>query len=407
MNQVEHRKQLRVLVWCTAGLAVVALVSGTLTGCVVSVPAPTATPTRTPPFAATAPPTDPPQPTMTPIGAALSTTEPEATSTATPEALPGNTNPLTGEVMADASILDRIPVAIKIDNYPPDQVWPQTGLNSADLVYEHYNEGWFSSRFTAIYLGKDPDKVGSVRSGRLIDMELPAMYKAAFACSGFSNGVLALMQDSDLYPDQIASESLPATLSPSPFYRDEMRDAPFNMYTSPARVRAWADARGFGGRQDLRGMTFSQDPPGGGSPATYLQIPWTNLNAEWTYDEAAGRYMRWSDGQRHMDVLDNSQVNVANVVVLYVSQWETDIVEDPHWGSLSIRWALWNQDNPYRPAILFRDGQRFDGMWHRPERPDLLTLTDEDGTPLPFKVGNTFFQVIPLQEDHWIEIVSQ
>ena len=32
---------------------------------------------------------------------------------------------------------------------------------------------------------------------------------------------------------------------------------------------------------------------------------------------------------------------------------------------------------------------------------------DEDGNPLPFKVGNTFFQVIPLQEDHWIDIVVQ
>jgi hypothetical protein len=405
MTQVEHRNRWRVMMWCVAGLATVALVSGALTGCMPDIATPTPTPTRTPLFAATALPTDLPQPTMTPIGAALAATDPGPATTATPEALPENTNPLTGEVMADSSVLERIPVAIKIDNYPPAQVWPQNGLNSADLVYEHYNEGWFSTRFTAIYLGQDPEKVGSVRSGRLIDMELPAMYKAAFACSGFSNGVLALMQDSDLYPDQIASESLPATLSPSPFYRDEARIAPFNMYTNPARVRAWADAHGFSGRQDLRGMTFSQEPPEGGSPATYLQIPWTDLNAEWNYDEPTGRYLRWSDGQRHMDALDNSQISAANVVVLYVSQWDTDIVEDPHWGSLSIRWALWNYDNPYRPAVLFRDGQRFDGMWHRPERADLLTLTDEDGNPLPFKVGNTYFQVIPLQENHRIDIV--
>jgi hypothetical protein len=216
MTQVEHRNRWRVMMWCVAGLATVALVSGALTGCMPDIATPTPTPTRTPLFAATALPTDLPQPTMTPIGAALAATDPGPATTATPEALPENTNPLTGEVMADSSVLERIPVAIKIDNYPPAQVWPQNGLNSADLVYEHYNEGWFSTRFTAIYLGQDPEKVGSVRSGRLIDMELPAMYKAAFACSGFSNGVLALMQDSDLYPDQIASESLPATLSPSP-----------------------------------------------------------------------------------------------------------------------------------------------------------------------------------------------
>jgi hypothetical protein len=93
--------------------------------------------------------------------------------------------------------------------------------------------------------------------------------------------------------------------------------------------------------------------------------------------------------------------------VLYVAQWDTDIVEDPHWGSLSIRWALWNKDNPYRPAILFRNGQRYDGMWQRPDRPDVLTITDTSGHPIPFAVGNTFFEVLPAGEEHGIDIVVQ
>nr|HID13748.1 DUF3048 domain-containing protein [Anaerolineae bacterium] len=345
---------------------------------------------------ATPPPTSTPTPAFTPT----------PTLTPTPTPLPENVNPLTGEVVDDPSTLDRVPVAIKIDNYPPDQVWPQTGINSADLIFEHYNEGWFSSRWTAVYLGKAPEKVGTVRSGRIIDLEIPAMYKAVFACSGFSNGVLALFRDSDLYPDRVVSESLPETLSPSPFYRDSSRVAPFNMYTSPARVRAWAEAHGVSGRQDIQGMVFSEEPPTGGSPATYIYIPWRLLDAEWRYDEASGRYLRWSDGGRHMDALDNQQLSAANVVVLYVAQWDTDIIEDPHWGTFSIRWALWSVDNPYRPAILFRDGMRFDGIWHRQEREDLLTLTDADGNPIPLKVGNTFFEVVPLGERE-IEIVVE
>jgi hypothetical protein len=381
-----------------------ALASIVLSGCFFGdVAAPTPTPTRTPLPVSTSIPTLPPQPTLTPIGASAPTPQPTATLTPLPE----NVNPLTGEVVDDASKLDRIAVAIKIDNYPPDQVWPQNGLNGADIIYEHYNEGWFSSRFTAIYLGKDPEKVGTVRSGRIIDLELPAMYKAAFACSGFSNGVLALVKGSDLYPDWIVSESLPETLSPTPFYRDNSRIAPFNMYTNPERVRDWAAAHGISGRQDIRGMTFSEEPPSGGSSATYIQIPWNELNAEWRYDEATGRYKRWSNSTPHMDALDGQQLNVANVVVLYVAQWDTDIVEDPHWGSLSIRWALWNKDNPYRPAILFRNGQRYDGMWQRPDRSDVLTITDTAGHPIPFNVGNTFFEVLPAGEEHGIDVVVQ
>jgi hypothetical protein len=405
MNHTEHKNRSRILTWIAAGLATIVFVSGMLSGCIVGAPTSTPTPTRTPPPVATAVPTLPPQPTptLTPIGAASAAAD--ASPTATP--LPENVNPLTGEEVADPSTLDRIAVAIKIDNYPPSEVWPQNGLNAADIIFEHYNEGWFASRFTAVYLGQDPAKVGSVRSGRIIDLEIPAMYKAAFACSGFSNGVLELVKGSDLYPDQIVSESLPGTLDPSPFYRDSSRVAPFNMYTNPERVRNWAAARGLSGRQDIRGMAFSDEPPAGGSPATYVQVPWYDLNAEWQYDEASGRYFRRSNGQPHMDALDGQQLSVANVAVLFVAQWETDIVEDPHWGSLSIRWALWNQDNPYRPAVLFRDGQRYDGKWQRPDRSDLLTITDVDGNQIPFKVGNTFFEIVPAGEERGFDIVAR
>lgn len=397
MSLMEHRKRLRALTWITAGLAVVAVVSGALGGCSETAGA-TPTPTRTSPPAATLSPTDIPLPTPTPT----------LQFTPTPTPLPENVNPLTGEVVSDPSLLDRVPVAIKIVNYPPEYVWPQAGLNSADLIFEHYNEGWFSSRWTAVYLGKDPEQVGPIRSGRIIDLEIPAMYKAVFACSGFSNGVLALFRDSDLYPDWVVSESLPEMLSPSPFYRDSSRDVPLEhtMFTSPALVRAWAEGRGISGRQNLQGMAFSGEPTVEGEPATYVYIPWHLLDAEWRYDEASGRYLRWSDGVPHTDALDGQQLSVANVVLLYVAQWDTDIVEDPHWGNLSIRWALWDVDNPYRPAILFRDGVRIDGIWHREERGDMLTLTDEDGHLIPLKVGNTFFEVVPIGE-HEIEITVE
>jgi len=361
---------------------------GSLTGCGGSVPSATPTPTRTPRPSATAVPPATPTPTLTPT--------PQPTPTPTP--FPENINPLTGQVVADAALLDRVPVAIKISNWPGQYVRPQAGINSADIIYEHYNEGWFSSRWTAIYLGQDPPRVGPVRSGRLIDLELPAIYKAVLACSGFSNGVLALIRDSDLYPDRVASPSL--GVDEPVFYRDFSRDVPLEhtMYTSPALVREWAAARGVSGRQEgLEGMVFDPTPPQDGQPAAYIWVRWRSLDAEWRYDPTSGRYLRWSDGQPHLDALDNNQLSAANVVVLYVAQWDTDIVEDPHSGALSIRWALWNQDNPYRRALIFRDGVQLVGVWNRQERWDMLTLTDETGNPIPLKPGNTFFEVIPTE----------
>jgi len=383
MNHTQHKKHLRALMWITAGLAALALVSGALGGCSGESASVTPTPTRTPAPQATPFPTDTPMPTLTPAPA----------FTPTPTPWPENVNPLTGEVVADASLLDWVPVAIKISNWPGQYVRPQAGINSADLIFEHYNEGWFSSRWTAVYLGKDPERVGPVRSGRLIDLHIPAIYKAVLGCSGFSNGVLELVEDSDLYPDRVASPSV--GVGAPVFYRDFSRDVPLEhtMYTSPALLREWAADHGVSGRQDLEGMIFSEEPPAGGSPATYLLVPYRSLDAEWRYDEPSGRYLRWSDGAPHSDALDGQQLNVANVVVLYVPHWDTDIVEEPHSGALSIEFALWNSNR----AVIFRDGVQIDAFWQHWEREDMLTLTDEEGNTIPLKVGNTFFEVIPTE----------
>ncbi len=394
-------RRLRTLALITAGIAVVAATSALLGGCLRSnvPPTPTRSATQAPTTA-----TRTPEPTATP----LPTSTPTPAATPTPTPWPEDVNPLTGEIVDDPSKLDRVPVAIKISNWPGSYVRPQAGINGADLIYEHYNEGWFATRWTAVYLGESPERVGPMRSGRLIDLEIPAMYKAVFANSGFSNGVLALFKDSDLFPDWVVSDSLPKTIQPRPFYRDHSRNVPLEhtMYTSPALVREWAEARGIEGRQDLEGMTFSEKPGPDlqmSGPAKTIVIPWNRLNAEWRYDEGSGRYLRWTDGAAHTDALTGEQLGAANVVVLYVSQWSTNIVEDPHSGARSIQWALWNKDNPYRQAILFRDGKRFDGIWNREERHDMLTLADGEGNALPFKVGSTFFEVVP-QGERIIEI---
>jgi len=367
--------QFRLLIAAATLLALSALLGG-VAGCGSATVELTPTPTRTPHMVASPPPAPTPPPTTTP------------TATRSP-----TINPLTGEDMGDVALLDRVPVAIKISNYPP-VVRPQAGINSADLIFEHYNEGWFATRWTAVYLGKDPQQVGSVRSGRIIDLEIPAMYDAVLACSGFSPGVLELIRNSDLYPERVASPSV--GVGAPVFYRDANHSAPHNMFTNPELVRTWAAEQGLSGRQELEGMVFSDQPPQG-EAATVVKIPWRQMPSEWRYDEASGRYLRWTDGAAHKDALDGKQLSAANLVLLYVPQWNTEIIEDFTNGALSIRWALWDVDNPYRPAILLRDGQRIDCRWSRPTRDDLLVLEDQEGNPIPFKPGNTFFEILPAE----------
>ena len=140
--------------------------------------------------------------------------------------------------------------------------------------------------------------------------------------------------------------------------------------TSPALVRTWAEAHGVSGRQDLRGMAFSEQPTVEGTPATYVYIPFRDLDAEWRYDAASARYYRWSDGDVHSDASDGQQLNVANVVILYVPQYDIEsIIEDPYSNAYTIQFDLYNSNR----AIIFRDGIRIDAFWQRWDSADMLT----------------------------------
>ena len=170
---------------------------------------PTLPPSPTPEPTQTLPPTPIPSPTATLATQDEVTTTATATAevTPTPEKIilqgkadfADDINPLTGEQVDDPDSLNRRPLAIKISNAPAKWVRPQSGLNDADLVFEHITEAGIT-RFTIIVYGETPQKVGPIRSARLIDLELPAMYDASLAYSGSSEGVRQKLLNADFRP---------------------------------------------------------------------------------------------------------------------------------------------------------------------------------------------------------------
>ncbi len=134
----------------------------------------TEVPTIAPPVILTATPI--PSPTETPLPTVTSTIEAVHYG---PDRFPKDINPYTGLKVDDPAVLDRRPVMVKVSNFPPSGR-PQYGLSLADLVFEHYiGEGM--NRFSAIYYGNKPEKVGPVRSARLADVQLASMYQPIFA----------------------------------------------------------------------------------------------------------------------------------------------------------------------------------------------------------------------------------
>ena len=241
--------------------------------------------------------------------------------------------------------------------------------------------------------------MGSIRSARLIDLEIPAMFKSMFTFSGASAGVLDRLRASD-FVDRIVS---PDFGHHSPFQRIPAPGKAYEhtLFSDTSTLEGVMASRGLKARQDLSGWVFSEQAPPGGVPGSRIKVSYSGdrVTAEYAYDAGAGGYRRSTVGASHGDELTGQQVVVKNVVVLYAKHVETDILEDIHGGGhYSIEVQVWGNG----VARVFRDGQMYDLRWERPNRSDLVRFVDGEGKPFPFKPGNTWIQLVPL--DFVIEV---
>ncbi len=380
----------RDLRWCMLVVSAMALLALPLAGC--GGPAPTPTPTKTPRPPATATPVPPTATPLPPIEAATATPEP-AEPTPFPT-MAADVWPLTGLPAEDPSLLARSPIAVKISNSP--QARPQSGLQEADIVFEHLAEAGVT-RYTAIFHSHDAERVGSLRSARFIDLEIPAMFQCPFVYSGASPEVTRLIEESDF-----AERTLSDWFGDPGFYRIKIPGKAYEhtLFTDTDLLWEIAEKKGWHGTRDSYGLRFDAAVPEGGRPATSIFIPYSSYYSDvtWTYDPERGVYLHSILGEPHKDALTDEQIGASNVVVVWVNHVETLIVEDSL-GNKSIQIQLWGEGK----ATVFRDGKAWDVTWRRPSRPDPLMLFGPDGEWFPLKPGNTWFDLVPLSMDVDIE----
>lgn len=356
----------------------------------------TSTPSPQPPTPSPLPPTTE-APTLVAPTATVSVTE--TPTHYGPDNFPLDVNPLTGLKVADVSVLERRPIAVKISEFPRG-VRPQSGLSLADLVFEHYAEAGIT-RMTAIFLGNDSPRVGSIRSARLIDTVIGEAYQAMLVTSGSSEGTLLRLSKTNFY-DRVIAEATGYNHCP-PLCREGDQPSTNNLFASTADLWQTTTELGRNERQNLHGMAFAIEPPSGGVPGTTIHIDFhPDINVtEWRYDATTNRYARWVDTATvgelaaHTDAVNKEQLTAANVVVVYANHQPTDIVEDfENGGHCGYEIQLWGTG----PAKLFRDGQAYDLTWVRFAAADLIGFVGpaERNQIFPFKPGNTWIEVINL-----------
>lgn len=351
----------------------------------------------------------PPTPTKTPAPFIVTNTPPATEDPvlsaaqgelieAGPTDFPPDVNPLTGLTVEDPATLDRKPVVVVVSNSPPEDVRPQAGLSFADTVWEYFTEGGVT-RYAAVFLSGAPEAVGSVRSCRLIMLEISQMYDALWTCSGYSTGVGERIRAASNYGFMIDGsawgEPYLRRVDDEPWVTTGV--APHNLFASPNDIWNWAGEpeRDFTNRT-IDGLYFNTLPPEGGSPATSVQVDYkgAGFRPEWRYDADSGQYLRFDEGQPYVDPLTEKQLSFDNVVVIGAQEVITDIVEDS-FGARALEQQVWGSG----PLTLFRDGQSFEGEWRRDNRSDLITYYDLNGNVLALRPGETWVQVVPLGFD--------
>ncbi len=298
-----------------------------------------------------------------------------------PTGFPDDVNPLTGLQVADSTILDRRPVLVKVANYPISGR-PHAGLSYADMVFEYYI-GAGANRFMGLFYGQDIDKIGPVRSGRLVDPYIVSLYEGVL---GMESAYITVYDHiTDILGNRVISgrDTCPALC-------DDGRYIVTSVFANSEAMTTYGSEHGVDNRRyNLDGMAFDPAAPNGGESGTKASVLFTRFNrGEWLFDEDSGKYLRWieeGDGTGSgmiplVDRITDEQLAFSNVVLLFANY--TELAPALH------DIDLWNVVG--QRAIVFRDGQAYDLTWTTPQRDLPIQYLDENGEVFPLKPGNTW-----------------
>ena len=290
--------------------------------------------------------------------------------------------PLTGLVAPDRASTRMRPLSIKVENSP--EARPQTGLNSADVVYETVVEGGIT-RFHLIFQSVIPKIVGPVRSARLSDLWVVPQYHGVFYYSGASNSVTARVSQAGL-PD--LSEDAGTTY---PYFRSAARPAPHNLYITMSKAFEEARRHKFDMSVSVPKLEFgtASATTSSATAVKSVYVPLSSFNnVTWTYDKKHDVFLRQNNHVIQVDAASGKRLAAKNIVVMWAKYTPAS-----HDKVGSVTWDI--RLGGRGRATVFRNGRRYNATWvaTRTQPPHFV---DKNGRPIRLARGNTWFEVVPL-----------
>ena len=305
----------------------------------------------------------------------------------------------------------RRPLAVMIENHADSR--PQSGLSSADVVYEAVAEGGITRFMGIFYCGIAAKSVNlaPVRSAREHFLGWVQEYDALYnhvGGAGLCNDptvddrakALCHIQQYKIKDMDQFGISFPTC------YRnyDRLDHTVATEHTmvcvtdkliALAKQRGWTnvDASGIPWDKNFVRWNFKDDTKENerGTTASISFAAWKGYDAEygvkWEYDRIANIYKRSNGGAPHTDLETKEQLSAKAVVILFAK--ETGPV-DEHMHLLYANIGTGD-------ALVFQDGQAVKAVWKKETRTSRTKFYDEKtNKEIPFTRGTIWIEMLPI-----------
>ncbi len=313
--------------------------------------------------------------------------------------------PLNGDLHTKAakdSWEKRRPLAVMIENHT--EARPQSGLSSADVVYETVAEGGITRFMALFYCNLNDIQVGPVRSARTYFVDWLSEYDALYAHVGGANTPGPADALSQIIKYGIKDLNQFSIGFPT-FWRDYQRlgrsvATEHTMYSTTQKLWAIGAKKGWvatdenGVKWDKNFVLWKFKDPTPASPATAstITVPfWQNqssYNVTWTFDPTCNCYKRQNGDSEHKDLNNNQQLSTKNIVVQFERESNAN---DGYENNVHLLYKTTGEGK----ALFFMDGKATPGKWIKPTRVSRSKYVDSKGSEIIFNKGLVWIQTVP------------
>lgn len=329
--------------------------------------------------------------------------------------------PINGQMMTVAQKnkwVTRRPLGIMIENHT--EARPQSGISSADVVYEAVAEGGIT-RFLSIFYCQDAPFVGPVRSARVHFMKMLREYGEyplyghvggancdAETGSGCANGAKADALGIINKLGWGSYNDMNQFAVPFPYYWRDYERLPnvateHTVYTSTAKLWDYAktnrkltnvDEEGVAWDKTFESWKFADDAKTADRGTTNkIQLGFWNSFASdfsvvWNYNSAKNTYARVNGGKPHLDKNTGKQLDAKNVIVVFAKESPAN---DGYDGG-HILYALEGEGD----ALVFQNGNAIKATWKKADPESRMKWYDEKDKEISIVRGKVFVEILPI-----------